>query len=183
MTSPTRERILDALEAVIAAHGTAGTTLEAVAAEAGVSKGGLLYHFGTKEALFTGLLERLRRLAEEDVAQWTSSPDGLVRAYLDSSTDAEGSYTNTLIAALRLVGTPNIDVEGAIVDSFETWYSTLSADIDDPVTARLVHLVGDGLYLHSLVGSQAHPLDAQVVERVVGFVDAARRSGSAGSAS
>ncbi|MBR0683504.1 TetR/AcrR family transcriptional regulator [Roseomonas eburnea] len=54
-----RTRILDAVERIVQARGVTGLTLEAAAREAGVSKGGLLYHFGSKEALLTGLMERL----------------------------------------------------------------------------------------------------------------------------
>jgi len=42
---------------VIAKQGAPHLTLEAVAAEAGISKGGLLYHFPSKDALWQGLLE------------------------------------------------------------------------------------------------------------------------------
>jgi AcrR family transcriptional regulator len=40
-------------------EGVSGMTLEAVAREAGVSKGGLLYHFPSKEALIGGMIGRL----------------------------------------------------------------------------------------------------------------------------
>src|SRR5687767_14471935 len=48
--SPARERILEAAERVVGDVGAARMTLEGVAQAAGVSKGGLLYHFPTKEA-------------------------------------------------------------------------------------------------------------------------------------
>ena len=57
--------------------GISGLTLEAVAREAGVSKGGLLYHFPSKEALISGMIGRLvegftealgRELAREEVS-------------------------------------------------------------------------------------------------------------------
>ena len=54
-----RTRILDAAERIVQARGVAALTLEAAAREAGVSKGGLLYHFASKEALLSGLLGRL----------------------------------------------------------------------------------------------------------------------------
>lgn len=53
-----RELILDAAEAVAAADGAAHLTLDAVAERAGVSKGGLLYNFPTKEALLEAMLDR-----------------------------------------------------------------------------------------------------------------------------
>ncbi len=54
-----RERILDALSTVVVRNGVAAATLDAVCAEAQVSKGGLLYHFPSRDALFDGLRQRL----------------------------------------------------------------------------------------------------------------------------
>jgi AcrR family transcriptional regulator len=44
----TRSQILDAAEAVVMCQGVRNLTLDAVAAHAGISKGGLLYHFRSK---------------------------------------------------------------------------------------------------------------------------------------
>jgi len=49
---------LNAADALLAEEGIAAFTLEVVAARAGISKGGLLYHFPTKEALLAGLMRR-----------------------------------------------------------------------------------------------------------------------------
>lgn len=55
---PARERLLDAAERVVVESGATHLTLDAVAKSAGVSKGGLLYHFPSKEALLEGMLAR-----------------------------------------------------------------------------------------------------------------------------
>jgi AcrR family transcriptional regulator len=55
---PARERLLDAAERLVAEMGAAHLTLDAVAKFAGVSKGGLLYHFPSKESLLEGMLTR-----------------------------------------------------------------------------------------------------------------------------
>lgn len=57
-----REQILDAYEHLLVQAGERAATLDAVAAQAKVSKGGLLYHFGSKKALFQALLDRTRNL-------------------------------------------------------------------------------------------------------------------------
>ncbi len=62
-------RILDAAEAIVRRAGVASLTLEAAAREAGVSKGGLLYHFASKDALLAGLLNRMAQFVTEDFAQ------------------------------------------------------------------------------------------------------------------
>lgn len=53
-----RDRLLDAAEALACSIGAANLTLDAVAQSAGVSKGGLLYHFPSKDALLVAMLER-----------------------------------------------------------------------------------------------------------------------------
>ena len=59
MARPSRRaQLLDAALAVIRRDGAQALTLDAVAAEAGVSKGGVLYHFATKRALIDGLVDR-----------------------------------------------------------------------------------------------------------------------------
>ena len=56
--APARDRILEAAERVVAEVGAARLTLDLVAQAAGVSKGGLLYHFPSKESLLGALAQR-----------------------------------------------------------------------------------------------------------------------------
>ena len=53
-----RDRILDAAEQLVADQGASNLTLDAVAQAAGVSKGGLLYHYPNKDALLAAMIER-----------------------------------------------------------------------------------------------------------------------------
>ncbi len=53
-----RDRILDAAEQLVTTAGGNNLTLDAVAQAAGVSKGGLLYHYPNKDALFAAMIER-----------------------------------------------------------------------------------------------------------------------------
>ena len=46
-----RESVLDAFEAILIDEGERAATMDATARAAGVSKGGLHYHFGSKDAL------------------------------------------------------------------------------------------------------------------------------------
>jgi AcrR family transcriptional regulator len=59
-TGSSREKILDSAVQVAIRNGILAMTLDAVAKEAGVSKGGLLYHFRTKDELITSMLEYFR---------------------------------------------------------------------------------------------------------------------------
>jgi len=72
-----RNRILDAAERIVQQKGVAGLTLEAAARNAGVSKGGLLDHFASKEALLEALLGRLAGfIAQEFAACVAAQPEG-----------------------------------------------------------------------------------------------------------
>jgi AcrR family transcriptional regulator len=53
----TRAKLLDAAARVYSQHGFAGATLDQVAAEAGLSKGAVYGHFGSKENLLLALME------------------------------------------------------------------------------------------------------------------------------
>ena len=53
----TRAKLLDAAATVVRREGVQAMTLARVAEEAGVSKGGLLYHFASKQELIGALLE------------------------------------------------------------------------------------------------------------------------------
>jgi AcrR family transcriptional regulator len=79
-------RILNAAERIVQARGVPALTLDGAAREAGVSKGGLLYHFGTKEALLMALLQRLADQIERDFEALVAvQPEGqgrVVRACL-----------------------------------------------------------------------------------------------------
>lgn len=52
------DALLDAAEAVVARQGIANLTLDAVAAEVGMSKGGVLHHFPSKDRLVEAMVVR-----------------------------------------------------------------------------------------------------------------------------
>jgi len=63
----TSQRILEAACALVVRDGYANLTLDAVAREANVSKGGLLYHFPSKRALLEGMVQHRCQQFEQDV--------------------------------------------------------------------------------------------------------------------
>lgn len=70
--------ILDAAEALLRRSGSRTLTIDAVAAEAGLSKGGVLHHYAAKDALVTALaarkVARMRGGIAEAVAAQTAGP-------------------------------------------------------------------------------------------------------------
>ncbi|WP_020669329.1 TetR/AcrR family transcriptional regulator [Amycolatopsis nigrescens] len=154
-----RDRVLDAYQDVLIEHGPSSVTLEAVAAEAGVSKGGLLYHFGSKDALLEGLIGRLYELTEEDLATARESPEGVASYYIRSSMAEvlrdERLYRTTL-AAIRMMHLPR--VSDAMREATAKWRALLLEHTPDALTADLIATVGDGLYLRAALGETETPL-------------------------
>ena len=83
------ERIVDAMRRSVARRGVAGSTFDRVAREAGVSRGLLHYHFGTKEKL---LVEVVRRESELRIAA--------LEQQLSGATTAD-DFVDLLATALR----------------------------------------------------------------------------------
>jgi AcrR family transcriptional regulator len=72
-----RERLLDAAVRVFARDGYNGTSIDRIAAEAGLSKGAVYWNFASKEELFFALLdERIDRQIRALVDQTEAAPQG-----------------------------------------------------------------------------------------------------------
>jgi AcrR family transcriptional regulator len=81
-----RETIIDAAEDVVIKVGARHLTLDAVATKAGVSKGGLLYHFSSKEELLHAMLDRrVERVTEnrkQKLATLPKDPKSVISAHI-----------------------------------------------------------------------------------------------------
>jgi AcrR family transcriptional regulator len=71
-----RESILQAAEEIVAKRGPAHLTLETAASQAKVSKGGLFYHFRSKEALLEAMIRRAMDLLESEHTKVAESLTG-----------------------------------------------------------------------------------------------------------
>lgn len=172
MAEGTRDRILDALEKLLLVNGVAQVTLEAVAAQAGVSKGGLLYHFPSKEALLAAMVRRLGERSDQQLADAVAGGTSASEFYLqipDSEDHEELGLFRSIIAALRTVDGQHDEIQKAVTHVMRSWDQGLQAEIADPVQAEIIRLVGDGLYLAAMLGlPQPDPeLHRQVVERLL----------------
>jgi AcrR family transcriptional regulator len=168
-----KEAVLDAFERVVIDRGERAATLEAVAAEAGVSKGGLLYHFGGKKDLVEGLVERMTGLAESDLEQLAAAPDGIVSRFIRSSVVIGTPFDSTYIAMTRLAQSGLYPEANASLASVEQgWRTLIEGVVGDPAIARIVLLVGDGLYYNAaLFPFDKLPTPAGELDDVVGLVE------------
>ncbi|KQR45676.1 hypothetical protein ASF82_07975 [Frigoribacterium sp. Leaf164] len=143
--------MLDAFEYLVTTSGERTATFDAVAAEAGVSKGGLLYHFPSREALVDGLVERLEALIDADVTAMTSAADGAVDYFIrTSSPDAvadDDPFDRCITAVTNLASSGRWPRAVEALSAMQRrWYDVVLDEVGDPVVARLVCLVADGLW-------------------------------------
>ncbi len=164
--------VLQAAHRVVLRDGVSALTLEAVAREAGRSKGGLLYHFPTKEALIQGLIadpivrfdHEVERLMALDP---NPGPGRWVRAFLSATTGEAGSdyeLTGGLLAAIA----NDPDLLAPMRDAYQRWQARAIADGLDPVIATIVRLAADGFWLGDIFAFApiAEPLRTDVIARL-----------------
>lgn len=160
----TRARLLAAAQKILVKQGGRYLTLEAVAKAAGVSKGGLLYHFPTKAALIDGLAQRLVEYTEANLER--GREEGVAKVFLETSLPGseEADLYWAVFSALRSGIEVDDHVREAVQHVFSVWSDALYEALDDPVTADMIRLVGDGLYLGAVIGLE--PLAQDAIDRV-----------------
>ena len=75
-----RERLIAAATTEFAAGGYSGSTLDSIAARAGVTKGGLYFHFAGKEELFFAVLDHWREHRRRELQVHGPTSDGAAAA-------------------------------------------------------------------------------------------------------
>lgn len=152
-----RERVLDAFERILIDEGERAATMDATARAAGVSKGGLLYHFASKEALESALIARLRALAEADVAAMAASPEGPIAYFLRSSAMQNDPLDRAILATSRLAQGGNTAASESLRTIRDLWAQTLEPYTAGDTALDLVMLVSDGLYFNNALSGGAIP--------------------------
>ncbi|MDH2427652.1 TetR/AcrR family transcriptional regulator [Sphaerisporangium sp. TRM90804] len=138
-----RDELLNAAEALLAEQGAQCLTLSAAAERAGVSKGGLLYHFSTKEALIRGMIERLVADFDELVAAQDES--SYSRAYLAATFAAVRSGRLRRWAVVTgAAGDPHL--LAPLREAMARWHREGMESEPDPMAARIVRLACEGLW-------------------------------------
>jgi len=150
-----RDKVLDAAEAVIRRSGGRNFTLDAVAECAGISKGGLVYTFPTKDGLIHSVLEReLGRFQEAVHRRLGNRPVGPIQLALahieealsedDASTQMAAFLVTALVHAPDMLGTVR-NFYRALLDPFRSEQGEFAA-------ARHALLAVEGIFLLSGLG-------------------------------
>ncbi|GED70442.1 TetR family transcriptional regulator [Brevibacillus reuszeri] len=145
------DELLNAVSRIINTKGVSYLTLENVANEAGVSKGGLLHYFPNKKALIEGgitsVIEKYTENLEKS-SQKDSDPGHTLRAYIEVSMHDPDQLTAGLLAAIAT----DPELLKPLQDHYAVWQRHVENDGLDPVFATIIRLAIDGLWFCDMFG-------------------------------
>lgn len=153
LESNTKKKILDAANKVVFERGGEGFTLDLVARAAGVSKGGLLYHFPSKEQLIKGMIECMIAKADAVLKEELVKCEGnYLSAYIRASfriTEEPEGASYALLAAIA--NNPDL-IEPLQSRFFRMQEEITSLTEAPPEVCTLIRLALDGLWISGLFG-------------------------------
>ncbi|MGE0974058.1 TetR family transcriptional regulator [Staphylococcus cohnii] len=171
-----RIQLLEAAAAIVNEQDSEYLTLDAVAKKAGVSKGGLLYHFKNKFALIQGLVdhadELYRNNVNEHVKNESQEVGKLLRAFIEATREhrsENASITSGMLAAQGI----NSNLLLPLQDTYKDWQEKIEKDGIDKVDATIIRLAVDGLWLSEIFGLDAldETMRAKVLERLTSYTE------------
>lgn len=151
----TRERLLVASAALVARDGPLALTIDGAAEAADLSKGAVLYHFKSKDALIEALmrsvLDRFDAMTEAAALKDAQHPGAFSRAYVKVAFDPR-SDTREASSGLLAAITNNIALLKPAAERHATIQHKLEVDGIAPAVATLIQLTVDGLYFARAFG-------------------------------
>ena len=145
-----RHKVLEAAVAIVAREGAAHLTIDAVAAQAGLSKGGVLYHFPSKRALLDGMLERLLDDSETRSAYHRQQTGSRLAAWIETEREQSAQERATALALLANAAEDPSLLDPARQMIAET-FGEVSRESRDPQRSQILLLAAEGLrFLHML---------------------------------
>ncbi len=96
----TRQRIIDAAREVFLSRGVSRTSMEQIAAQAGVTRGAIYWHFSNKTELFSALREQvllplIDRMDDSLLVENNDDPLGQIGKFLSGTIDALNESSDT----------------------------------------------------------------------------------------
>lgn len=157
-----KSKILQAAELVLRREGLRGLSVEAVAAEAGLSKGGFFYHFKTKEELLGALVRALsEEIGAEVMAVAASDPEprgrmlrATVRCAFDYEADpARRDRFASLMLALLTTAIESPEVLAAVRQDNDAQLAAFVSEGLPVGQALLLNAALEGFWIGQALGS------------------------------
>jgi AcrR family transcriptional regulator len=163
-----RAQLMEAAAEVAVEYGLGGLTLDLVAQKAGVSKGGLIHHYPSRqalvEALFHNLLNIFQKNIEEFIQKDTADNGRFTRAYVKATAVPRNSLPESrLLGAFALAMSHDSELA-------ELWFGWVKSQMakhredTSSVIGRMIRYAADGIWLEDCTGGNVHtPEERQAV--------------------
>lgn len=172
-----RDDLLDAAERVANRDGAGQLTIDAVAAEAGVSKGGVLYAYPSKDALIDALFARafavFDRIVEAHLAQAGDSPSTRIAAHVLANRDVDkAALARSTALITNFMRSPQYR-QGAR-HYYEQLLGTLDTTTQKGRRLRLALLASEGAFMlqgfdfHPFSDAEWHTIHADILDLLIG---------------
>jgi len=171
-----RERVLDAFEQILISEGERFATLDATAKRAEVSKGGLLYHFASKDELASAMIARLVDLLAQDVEQMMAAPEGPIDYFLRTSVLGNDPLDRAFVAVSRLAQSDSLEARETLRQARERWAECIRPQVRDQAALNLVMLVSDGLYFNNVLDVEGAQIGVPQGANLEALIDLVLRS-------
>ena len=163
----TKRKLLEAASLVVKEKGVSALTLEAVAKQANVSKGGLLYHYPNKEALLKAMVVHLDENFERAIAKQIEQSEGRItwlEAYVAMSFDPQHSQIAESAGMLAAIAN-DLSLLEPLAERYQVLQQQLEASDLDSGLANIIRLAADGLWFTELF--KLSPLTEEKRSRVL----------------
>ncbi|OWJ63531.1 TetR/AcrR family transcriptional regulator [Inquilinus limosus] len=163
-----RAAAIQAALAIIARDGPGRLTLDAIARESGISKGGVMHHFRTKDAVVKALLEHLTERFGKFTQEYLAGigpdkPGAVLEAQIATLRESIATPHSAFFAILGAVA-ENPDLLSINREAEAEALEAVKAEAADPDLAVLRWMAARGLHLTTLLGTC--PLTAEERDRL-----------------
>ena len=149
-----REQLIEVARGLFAEHGIDGTSVEEIAAAAGVSKPVVYEHFGGKEGLYAVVVDREVRRLDEAIQTAITTPGGGSRQVIERGALALLDYIDERPEGFRIISRDSSVAASA--GSFASILSDIAASVDrllrEPMARRGFDPELAGPFSQALVG-------------------------------
>ncbi|MGN6583088.1 MAG: TetR/AcrR family transcriptional regulator [Rhizobiaceae bacterium] len=151
-----QDKVLDAAEAVVGRGGAARMTLDAVAAEAGISKASVIYDYKSKQNLIKAVIERKVRLEEEHIRLAVEnagpSPNAEMLGRIAVASDAPNDETRAVALNLCAALAQDADLRIDLKRFYEEQIAAVTGAAERPRMALLAFLALEGFKMLEYFG-------------------------------
>ncbi len=139
-------------------------SLDAIAKDVGLSKGGLIHHFPNRIALVDGLIVRAVRAVDQEMRQ-AAEQGRAAETWLQLSLPDPGELDlfRAMLVALKALGSGENQLCTVLAEATQRWDDLLRKELGDQARARIVRLVGDGLFMNALAGTPVERADVETI--------------------